>query len=145
MKKALTVSRTGCAAALCALPVITLGGAASALYYSLAKCVRRGRERPLAGIFPRLPAELRHRRGPFAHPRAAAGRGLCLRALSGERAAERAGDGSFTPSRSRPHALFALDICALGFPRSRASASGRRRYCPSRCACCAAPPGAPSR
>ena len=46
MKKALTVLGLGALAALCSLPVITLGGAASALDYSLAKCVRRGRERP---------------------------------------------------------------------------------------------------
>lgn len=36
---------------LCSLPVITLGAATTALYYSMVKCVRRGEDQPYGNFF----------------------------------------------------------------------------------------------
>ena len=115
MKKALTVLGLGALAALCSLPVITLGGAASALYYSLAKCVRRGRERPWREFF-------RAFRQNFA-----TGAALSLilalllavayvSALYLVNAPLSALVTAFYAVTLALTLFFALDICALGFP-----------------------------
>lgn len=115
MKKALTVLGLGALAALFSLPVITLGGAASALYYSLAKCVRRGRERPWREFF-------RAFRQNFA-----TGAALSLilalllavayvSALYLVNAPLSALVTAFYAVTLSLTLFFALDICALGFP-----------------------------
>ena len=46
MRRALEVLGLGLLALACSLPLVTLGASAAALYYALAKSVRRGRGSP---------------------------------------------------------------------------------------------------
>lgn len=51
MRRALRILGLGLLALACSLPVVTLGAAASALYYALAKSIRRGRGSPWGEFF----------------------------------------------------------------------------------------------
>ena len=51
MRRALEVLGLGLLALACSLPLVTLGASAAALYYALAKSVRRGRGSPWREFF----------------------------------------------------------------------------------------------